>query len=115
MTGIQLDNAEIGTVSSRQDGSVAFRVITAELRPSEAGTVLQFHGKACKVIIMPHEGAPDALVSVTTERVSKSPCQRLHSVLFLCWKKRGEGDFDTYYRNTMERILDHLKKELDTQ
>ena len=47
--------------------------------------------------------------------VSKSPCQRLHSVLFLCWKKRGEGDFDTYYRKRMERILDHLKKELHTQ
>lgn len=114
MNAIQLVNAEIGTVSSRQDGSVCFRVISAELRPSEAGLVLQYHGKACKVTIQPHEGAPDSLITVTTERESKSPSQRIRAVLFILWKQDGQpGTFDAWYENRMNLIIEKLKEKID--
>lgn len=114
MNAIQLVNAEIGTVSSREDGSVAFRVITAELRPSEKGLVMDYHGKACKVTIQQHEGTPDEFVTVDTERGVKTPSQRLRALLFLCWKNTGsEGDFDSYYVKRMAKICDFLKLELD--
>lgn len=113
MNAIELANAEIGTVSSRQDGSVAFRVITAELRPSEAGLVLQYHGKACSVTIKPHEGTPEEFVKVATEREQKTPSQRMHSVLFLLWKHEGEqGDFHAWYAQRMEKLIDQIKSKL---
>jgi hypothetical protein len=114
MKGIELVNAEIGTVSSRQDGSVAFRVITGELRPSEAGLVLQFHGKACKVTILPHEGAPEEVVTVDTERRVKSKGERLRNVHFCVWQRQGsKGDFEAWYSACFENIMDGLKEQLD--
>lgn len=113
MKGISLENAEIGTVSSRVDGSVAFRVITGELRPSEAGAVLAFHGKACKVTVMPHEGAPEEVVTVDSEIARKTPGQRLRAVIFLAWKNKGEsGRFEDYYAVKMEAFIERVKREL---
>jgi len=114
MKGIELVNAEIGTVSSRQDGSVAFRVITGELRPSEAGLVLQYHGKACKVTILPHEGAPEETVTVDTERRIKSKGERLRGVHWLVWQRQGcKGDFEAWYNACFESIMSGLKEQLD--
>lgn len=113
MKGIELLNAEIGTVSSRADGSVAFRVITGELRPSEAGAVLAFHGKACKVTVLPHEGAPEEVVVVDSEITRKTPGQRLRAVLFLYWKNEGEnGRFEDFYAVKMEALIEHVKSKL---
>jgi hypothetical protein len=114
MNAIQLDNCEIGTVSSRADGSVAFRVITAELRHSECGAVMAFHGKAAKVIVAPHADEPGELVKVTTEREGKPPSQRLRGVIFKLWQQAGsDGGFDSYYTNRMEHIINKLKEQLD--
>lgn len=118
MNAIQLVNAAIGTVSSREDGSVAFRVISAELRPSEKGLVMEFHGKACKVTIEPHEGVPDEVVTVNTERNGeKTPSQRLRGIIFIHWEQTGrEGDFETFYRQRMSVIADGYKlKNLTSQ
>lgn len=114
MNGIELVHATIGTVSSREDGSVAFRVITAELRPSEAGLVLQYHGKACAVTIKPHEGTPDKVVTVATERGEKTPGQRLHAVLFVLFKQTAEAgeDFESFYKKRMEEIITGVKSHL---
>ncbi len=110
MNAIQLDNATIGTVSSREDGSVAFRVITAELRPSEKGLVMDYHGRACKVLIAPHEGAPDEIVTVTTEKGDKTPSQRLRGIIFVHFQQCGsEGDFESFYRTRMTAICDGYK------
>lgn len=110
---IDLLNCEVGTVSSMKDGSVKFTVYTAELRPSERGLIMEYHGKACRVAVFPHEGTPESEVSVETERGSKTPEQRLHAALFVLWKNDGEGvDFDTFYRRKMEKFLDHVKAKL---
>ena len=114
MNGIELVNAEIGTVSSRADGSVAFRVITGELRPSEAGLVLQYHGRACKVTILPHEGTPPEIVTVDTERKIKSKGERLRGIHWLVWQRQGsKGDFEHWYSTCFESIMDGLKQQLD--
>lgn len=113
MTAIEFKHAEIGTVSSRADGSVTFRVMTPELRPSEAGVVMSYHGKACSVFIKPHEQAPDELVQVETEREQKTPSQRLRSVLFLLHKERNERQpFNLWYAEKMEALITSVKDQL---
>lgn len=113
MTALDLHNCCIGTVSSKEDGSVSFRVTTAELRPSEKGSVMDFHGKACRVAIFPHEGEYET-VEVTTERGQKTPSQRLHAIFFIMWKQAGrEGDFDAFYRQQMEKLIEHYKTKLN--
>lgn len=114
MQGIDIRHAEIGTVSSRADGSIAFRVITPELRPSEAGAVMGWHGKACRVSILPDETAvPEEMVSVDTEREIKSHSTRLRAVIFLDWKQNGQaGSFDNWYAEKMEVMINHFKSKL---
>lgn len=118
MKAIQLVNATIGTVSSKEDGSVAFRVNTAELRGSEKGLVMEFHGRACQVTIEPHEGVPDEVVTVTTEREQKSQSSRFRSVLFVAWKQKAhdfrEGEaFEQFYSRQYDKMIDFWKGKLE--
>lgn len=113
MTGIALENCTVGTVSSREDGSVAFRVITAELRPSERGVVMDYHGKACAVTILPHEGPPPEMVRVRTEQQHKTPGQRLRAVLYVLYEhQKPGGDFETWYGRHMEALINTVKTQL---
>lgn len=115
MDAIKLENCVIGTVSSKEDGSVAFRVNTAELRGSERGVIMEFHGKACVVAIFPHEGEFNT-VEVKTERGDKTPSQRWRGVLFVAWKqgvdKRDNESFDAFYCRQYEKLLDFWKAKL---
>lgn len=43
----------------------------------------------------------------------KSPAQRMRNVLFVWWKQQGEqGDFEVFYRQQMEKMIDHFKGKL---
>jgi hypothetical protein len=112
VNAIELVNSCIGTVSSREDGSVAFRVNTAELRPSERGIVMDFHGKSCSVTIKPHDGPPTQTVRVDTERKVKSQSERLYAVLYVIWKQNPVGNFEDFRRARMETIIEETKREL---
>lgn len=113
MDAIDLHNCEIGTISSMKDGSVKFSVYTAELRPSERGLIMEYHGKACRVAVFPHEGEPPDTVQVDTERGSKSPSQRLHAILYVLFQhEKPLGDFDTFYKRQVEKYIDLIKTKL---
>lgn len=111
---IILDHAQVGTVSSRPDASVSLKIITAELRPSEAGILMGFHGKNAKVAIFPHEGECET-VEVKTERDQKTQAQRIRGVIYKLWQQEGsQVAFEPYYQNRTEKIIEHLKKQLDS-
>jgi len=113
MQGIELVNSEIGVVSSRVDGSVKFTVITSELLASQRGLCMEYHGKACSVTIKPHGEAAPEMVKVDTERTSKTPSQRLRSVLFLVWKQtKQDGTFDEFYNRQYEVVIETYKSQL---
>lgn len=45
---------------------------------------------------------------------NKTPGKRLRSVLFVLWKQEGSrGDFELYYRERMEKFIEHVKTKLD--
>lgn len=48
------------------------------------------------------------------EDLTKSPSQRLRSVLFVCYKNDTKGfqEFDSYYRSRMEEFIKMCKSEL---
>jgi hypothetical protein len=123
MKGIALDNCEVGTVSSMKDGSVKFTVYSAELRPSERGVVMEFHGKACAVVIKPHDTAPEEIVKVDTERTVKTPSSRLRAVLFVFWQQQNptdewgrraaHGTFEEFYAKRIEELINGVKEQLN--
>lgn len=114
MQAIDLLNCEVVGVASRVDGSVKIGVVTAELRPSEKGLVMEFHGKACRVLIAPHEDSAPEIVNVSTERGIKSPGQRLHAVLYVLFQHiKPGGNFDDFYRAQIENYIEAAKAKLD--
>jgi hypothetical protein len=114
MTSLDITNCEIGTITSRSDHSCAFRVITPELLASQAGELMRWHGRACRVAIFPHEGAPENVVKVATERSGKTPSQRLYNTLFVLWKQDGEkGIFEEFYNRSMEGFINSVKEQLN--
>lgn len=113
MHSIDLVNCEFGACTSRKDGSVAFRVITAELRPSEAGLLMQFTGKAVRVAVFPHGEQPSETVTVDTDSAVKTPSERLRAILFVLFKHEQPGtSFDEFYRQRMEQFITHVKTKL---
>lgn len=45
----------------------------------------------------------------------KTPSQRLRNSLYVLWEQRGKptGDFDTYYLNQMNRLIETIKSRLE--
>lgn len=97
---------------SKADGSASLRFSTQELSSE--------HFAEFKVALNSFgwlNFAPtEALVEVPRESLSddrKKPSQRLRAVIFLFWKQKGnEGDFEQFYRSTIEHIIDRYKEKL---
>ena len=112
MRAIDIKHAEIGQVSSRVDGSVAFRVITPELTLEQRATILGLHGINSRVMLEPIDVSIEGLDEVTTERDVKTPCQRLRAIIFVHYKESNVGgDFEIFYRNQMTKICDGYKQK----
>ena len=61
MKAIDIRHAEIGQVSSRVDGSVAFRIITPELTLDQRATILGLHGINSRVMLEPIDVSIDGV------------------------------------------------------
>jgi hypothetical protein len=48
------------------------------------------------------------------EGKTKTPSQRLRAVLFVRWQQLGsKGDFEDYYKKSIEYFIDQIKEKLD--
>jgi len=112
MRAIDIKHAEVGTVTSRVDGAVSFRVITPELSLDERATILGLHGKNVRIMVEPIDVPVEGLTEVKAERDAKTPAQRLRAVIFVHWKEaKVSGDFEAFYRQQMERIIGGYKEK----
>ena len=106
-------------IRSLADRSLKLSFTTQEISPSDVGDLFSFQGKYCKMLITDSKVIqPETLKAVEDTEVeawitSKSPSMRLRAVLFRLWEKDHSGDFDTFYKATMERIIEHYKDKLD--
>jgi hypothetical protein len=74
-----------------------------------------WHGKACRVTITSDDGAKDEMLTVETERDTKTPSQRLRSVLFVLYKEQERTcTFDSFYSEHMEKFILHVKAKLSS-
>ncbi len=116
MRAIDIRHSEMGSVTSRVDGGVAFRVITPELTLDQRATLLGLHGKNVRCMLEPIDVPVAGMDEVTTEMDVKTPAQRLRAVIFVHYKSamkdpvvRPSDDFESFYRKQMERIITGYK------
>ena len=117
MKAIHILHAGITRVSSAADNGVSMSVVTPELAPEQAATILRLKGQNVQVLITPIDEPGEEPELVSTDRDAKSPAQRLRGVLFVCHKalrhigKTGE-EFDAFYRNKLEAMIEAVKSKL---
>ena len=105
----------IDSVTAKKDGTISLKLGSQELSPEEAAHIFSFRGKqiwtAMSEAPINHEDLdiPEALFESST----KTPSQRLRSVLFILWKEGEQKDsFNVYYEKQMERFIEHIKEKL---
>jgi len=89
----------------------------ARFRPEEIATLFSMNDKlfwiALKEIPLKEEeiDIPEPQKELKSD---KSSSQRLRSVIYVLWEQGGKsGDFETFYKDTMEKLIDFIKGKLD--
>lgn len=103
-------------IKSRKDRSYRLEFDTRELG-AEAAELLKIHQTECWLLIAPDDSldAVDVLKAKPDAGTGqKTPGQRLRAVLFIFWTQSGKpGDFEDWYRQKLERIIEQYKAKLD--
>jgi hypothetical protein len=107
-------NGIISSISSKIDGSLGLRLSTPELNTKEKIAILELQGINTEVYLKPLEDEIIDAIVVDKDLEQKTASQRLRSILYLLWKRKGEKeDFAIYYKNKMEYIIERIKQRLD--
>ncbi len=106
--------AILTTLSYTKDGGVRLGFHTQELSDEDKLILSKFHDKFGFVMFKSNEFTTADIPKEDAEDTAKTPSKRLRAVLFVMWKQHGEkGEFETYYRTQVEKIITHLKSKLD--
>lgn len=111
--------AQLESFRSLKDRTLKVIFETQELSPSEMGDIQGSLGKIGFLAFKPDpfkDNEKKLLDSLEVEYndTSKTPGQRLRSVLFRNFEKDPEGykTFPAYYENKMETLINHFKSKL---
>jgi hypothetical protein len=106
--------AQFTRFSSRADGSVGFGGCTPEMSSTEKVALFDLHNVLCEILIYPKGAKAVEVIKVNTEMEGKSPSTRLRAVIFVLWKQKGEKEaFEMFYSQTMDKIIEWVKKKID--
>lgn len=105
--------ATLEGLSTRQDGSASIRFSTQELAPEDLVAFMQFRGKFGYLLFKETEFKVSDVPKNDPEFDGKTPSQRLRNVLYVQWKQKGaSGDFENFYRQQIEKVIEHIKSLL---
>ncbi len=113
MNGYTIAAQNVGAAFT-QDGCMSLRFHTKECSVEEKVKISEFVSSAGWLLFaaneikdadIPNENAP--------EDEWKTPSQRLRRVLYVVWKQKKEGEFNSFYVKKMEEIIEHFKGKLD--
>ena len=93
------------------DGCVSIRVKTQELTLEEKTVILSFYN-AFGWIGFSGGGVPK-LPKEQAEDKQKTPSKRLRAVLYVLSQQKGIKDFEKFYVESMNKIIEQVKAKLD--
>lgn len=107
-------------IRSRKDRSYCLTFDSRELGGDDAATLLNLQQTECWLLIAPSKDAienadvPEYKADAGLNQ--KTPGQRLRAVLFVYFEQLGKpgGDFDTFYRQKLEWLIDQYKAKLES-
>lgn len=97
---------------SKSDGSAGLSFNTQELSADDFAELKNNHNAFGWLLFAP-QGIELEIPKEKLEDDSKSPSERLYSVLYVYWKQHvNEGDFDVWRKLKMEAIINQFKSKL---
>lgn len=107
----------IDGVTKKKDGTLSIKLGTQEMTAEETSKIFDFGNQQIWTAFSNTSLTPNdiKLPDFTPEfKGEKSPSQRLKAVVYRLWettdKKKTSEEF---YRDYMEKIIDHIKSKLD--
>lgn len=105
--------AIVTSISSKVDGSLRFGTVTPELTPEEKADFMELQNLNLEVTLKPTEEKTD-IKEIKGEFDGKTPSQRLRNTIYVYWEQKGaKGEFDKFYLNQMNRLVDKIKENLN--
>lgn len=105
------------SISSRVDHSYKLTFDTRELGGDDAAELFKLLHSEGHLLFAPTDTFTEADIPEEPADASlskKTQSQRLRGVLYRYWEVLGsKGDFDSFYRERMERIIAQYKEKLD--
>lgn len=99
--------------SSKTDGSAGIRISTQELQAQDFAE-LQAHLNTFGWFMFSENDIQDEEIPDEDAEENKRPSQRLRAVLYRLWEQAGKsGTFESFYRERMEKLIEHIKGKLD--
>ena len=121
MSNLITFNVEVETIQSRKDNTLKIVLGTQEL--TEGGKLFPLQNKLCTIGIVPNEAlSQEDIEALQASKIKfddvpngKSPSQRMRNVLFILWQQNNGGydDFNLFYLNRMDKIIDQIKAKLE--
>lgn len=101
------------TYSTKQSVMLNFETQEA-LDPIALSKVLQHKGRTGWMLFSPTRLSIDQIPNEPVdESRKKSQSQRLRAVLYRLWESKGSlGNFETYYINQTEKIIEQIKEKI---
>lgn len=95
------------------DGGLGGNFVTQELSTEDKVILMELRGIFCDLTIRPDEYPHVELVTAKGKMDAKSPSQRLRAGLFVLWRSEGgKENFDAFYAQHMERLIQFVKNKL---
>lgn len=109
----------IGGVSTLKDRTVKLTIISAKemTDPNELAQLFSINEEVVSIGMKVGHISKEDMIDIPEPqkdyRDEKSPGQRLRSAWFRLWEQQGkQGDFETFYKNQMERLINQIKEKL---
>lgn len=111
-TNIQLP-ATLTSMSNTSDGGKRLGFRTQELSIDDKVTLEAAFQQYGWLLFCCNEFQESDIPKEEPEDRAKTPAKRLRNVLYKRWQQTGSGDFEIYYRERMEKYIDHEKNLLE--
>jgi len=100
-----------------KDGSVTLSFTSGQEVKDEETIYLLNAGRRDELgwlLWSPNPHQVEDLPTEQAEENQKTSAQRLRATLFILWQQRGKvGDFEVFYREKMEKLIDMVKSNLE--
>lgn len=112
MKAIETD-IQVTSIRSRADGSLGLSLITPELSNSDKVEFMNYHNVNAKMFSHPKDVSNLEELKIDKEAGAKSPSERLRSILYIYFlQKKPKVDFEVFYREKMESLINLIKQKL---